>query len=147
LSTQVTKTEAAVVSAAIFAYLSKPEAAPTAESPTKPPAETSRMPDDFSKEFRSELAKQLNEAVLRLERRLDSLERAVNVIRAKVEMLEKAGLTVERPLKPAGSVWSLAGRAEFAKRKDTLTWASGSSSLWSLSGRYREKLPSRVKRE
>ncbi|RLI01557.1 hypothetical protein DRO30_03975, partial [Candidatus Bathyarchaeota archaeon] len=84
MSTQISKEEAAVISAALLAYLGKP--APVFVSvPTKISKEDIQgILDEFGRELKEAILNEFRETVGKLEKRISDLERRLSLLRGKI---------------------------------------------------------------
>jgi len=151
LSTQISKEEAAVISAALLAYLGKP--APVLVSvPTKISKEDIQgILDEFGRELKEAILNEFRETVGRLEKRISDLERRLGLLRNRIGEIEKKVL-VEKP--PTEKVeiklsWGLASRHEVGGRRDLVKNLSKSASFWSLVSKVEKQLslPTTCKRK
>lgn len=147
MSTDVTMKEAALLSAAVAAYLAKPRGEVTALS--KEIAEVTKLWEAFKvllrqvaeeeakasvkrtlEDFGEELKKSMREEFIKipmgtLEKRMDRLDKAVRSLRRRLDAIERAGIKLpsERSTVAAQtkSIWSLTGRRELMLSRSRTT--------------------------
>jgi len=132
MSTQVSEREAAIVSAAVLAFLSQPETISAAV--TSP-----ELPDHVGKMI-TELGEELKERIRVVEERVVRLEETVNAMMSRIEMIARMAASPKKSAAlhrtPVRSACSFAERSELDLNRDAVRHVSKTTSLWSLAGRY-----------
>lgn len=138
MSTDVTMKEAALLSAAVAAYLAKPRGEVTALSKEAFRALLRKVAEEEAKasvkktleDFGEELKKSMREEFIKipmgtLEKRMDRLDKSIRSLRRRLDAIERAGIKLpsERPTVAAQtkSIWSLTGRRELMLSRSRTT--------------------------
>lgn len=128
---EISREEAALITAAIATYLAKPPPQPERRAEPAPlllEGIEKRM-TQMESEYKAYVQGLLDERFSRLEKRLESLERILLALRARVERSDlKEGVESGAPIQPR----MVGGLGE----KGLVRPASTTGSVWSLLGRY-----------
>lgn len=135
MAAHVTKEEAAVILAALTAYLTKPPPTPPKPLLSRKDLEEAVKPilDEYEDRIRSEVLAEVKDFFEGLRRRIDKLERRVLILAKRGEG-RKPGVEAAKAVR-VRSPWSLAGRHEAWTRLALTQRAAKTASLWSLAGR------------
>jgi len=131
-SLEISREEAAVISAALLAYLGKPPAAitPTIVGVSKEDVE--KIVKDFYVKFKEELLGEIENRFKKIEDRLNNIERRISVLRAKIEgAVEEAKIKKEEII-TTKSLWSFPSRCKVGFDRNLLRYLLKSSSFWSF---------------
>jgi hypothetical protein len=143
LSTQISREEAAVISAAILAYFGK-HAPMIVHAPVKISREDIKeILDEFGKELTEKILREFKDTIGKLERRLIEVEKRIGLLRSRVDELEKVVLgkgfsKVE--VEKFRFLWGLASRHEAGSRRELIQSLSKSSSFWGLISKVEKQL-------
>ncbi|RLI05605.1 hypothetical protein DRO26_01715 [Candidatus Bathyarchaeota archaeon] len=134
MSTQISKEEAAVISAALLAYLGKP---PLTEKIST--EEIQQMFTNLSKELKEVLLKELEEKFRNIEKRISRIEMKLDSLGRKIEELkmetsrQKIFGETKRP------AWGLASRHVLGFQREVAVNVSKSTSIWASIGKVEKQ--------
>ncbi|MGP3667013.1 MAG: hypothetical protein ACKD6N_07305 [Candidatus Bathyarchaeota archaeon] len=129
---EVSKEEAAVISAALLAYLGKPPAIITPAFTGTSKEDVEKIIKDFYVRFKKELLEELEGRFKKIEDRFNNVEKKVSALKARLEKaVEEAKIVKKAEVATVKSSWSLPSRYMGLDR-NLLRYVSKSSSFWSF---------------
>ncbi|RLG92835.1 MAG: hypothetical protein DRO36_00320 [Candidatus Hecatellales archaeon] len=141
MSTQVSREEAAIISAAVLAYIAKPVSFPRVKVSRE---DIQDILEEFGRELTEKILREFKDSLGRLERRISVLERNLASFRNRLTEVEKAflgkgGLRVEAG-GGFGFLWGLASRHEVGSQREFIKNLQKPSSFWGLVSKVEKQL-------
>lgn len=131
---EVSREEAAIISAALLAYLGKP--LPTTIPPTIlgiSREDVEKIVEDFYVKFKGEILSELESKLKKIEDRLTNIERRVSILRVKLkEATTREAKTRREEAAPIKFSWNFSSRCKIELDKNFLRYLPKSSSFWSF---------------